>query len=189
MLIRAIRNFALCALWALGSPAARAEGLADEARFQPWTDPAPPFRLRTLSGAEVRLDDLRGRVVLVHFFATWCAPCRTELPALQQFAAAAGSQHVALVVISVAEPDGRVRRFAESTNLALDVALDSDRAVTRAWNIVALPTTVVLSPGLSPRFGAATDLEWGSVSAGRLIDRARDGGPEPLPIVKQPPGG
>lgn len=144
--------------------------------FVAWPHPAPAFALPTISGGEARLDASRGRVVAVHFFATWCAPCREELPALQAFAKDAAAAGVDVVVISVAEPDGRVRRFVEETGLSFDIALDRDRAVAKAWRIDALPSTVVLAPdplsGLAPRLGVEGDFAWGSLTAQRLAAMA-----------------
>lgn len=161
--------------------AAIGDALAFEREFHPWSREAPSFALPATSGGPVSLADRRGRFVVVHFFATWCAPCREELPALQHFAAQAASGELDVLVISVAEPDGRVRRFTDSLPFALPVLLDRDRAVTRAWGIVALPSSVVLGPDLTPLLGIETDFAWDGTSPRQLIERARQNAPPSRP--------
>lgn len=150
---------------------ARSEA-ASEIEFRSWTQ-APAFTLPALSGETARLDALRGRIVVVHFFATWCAPCRKELPALQRFAARAEPSGITVLTVSVAEPDDRVRRFAETLPLSLPVLLDRDRAVTRAWDVAILPSTVVLGPDLTPRLGVEGDIDWDRIAVEDLMTRVR----------------
>jgi peroxiredoxin len=120
----------------------------------------PPFVLPTLDGPKQELARLRGRVVLVHFFATWCEPCRAEMERLSQLQSRLEHQPFAIVPISVAETDGAVRRFFAGDTLPFAILLDRDRSVARAWNIHALPSTVVLDHELKPRFIAQGDVDW-----------------------------
>jgi thiol-disulfide isomerase/thioredoxin len=101
-----------------------------------------------------------GRVVLVHFFATWCEPCRDELASLASLARMPGVQPPLILAINVAEVPARVRRFLEGTAIDFPVLLDSDRAVTKAWGVYALPTTFVLDRDLVPRLMVEGDLDW-----------------------------
>lgn len=132
--------------------------------------PAPAFVLPSLDGVDLSLDTLRGRAVIVHFFATWCEPCREELPSLQRLATRLDGKPVALVAISVAEGPPRVRRFLQSTPVTFPVLLDQDRAVARAWNISALPSTVVLGVDHKPRLAVESDYDWDRVEAGALVE-------------------
>jgi thiol-disulfide isomerase/thioredoxin len=125
------------------------------------------FTLPSTTGAEIALESQRGRVVLVHFFATWCEPCLAELPALNRLAARGGDK-IKVLAISVAEVDARVRRFFEATPVDFPVLLDRDRAVTRTWNIATLPTTIVLDAKLNPRLTAQADFDWDSIDADKL---------------------
>src|SRR5262245_49949713 len=124
---------------------------------------APPrssFALPALDGPIQELTRLRGRVVLVHFFATWCEPCRAEIASLKELQARLDGQPFAIVPISVAEADGAVRRFFAGDPPPFSILLDRDRSVARAWNIHTLPSTVVLDRGLRPRFFAEGDVDW-----------------------------
>jgi thiol-disulfide isomerase/thioredoxin len=123
-------------------------------------DSKPNFTLTSLDGASHELRQQTGRVVLVHFFATWCEPCREELASLSGLARMPGIERPLILAINVAEVPGRVRRFLEGTPLDFPVLLDSDRTVTRAWGVYALPTTYVLDRSLAPRLLVEGDLDW-----------------------------
>jgi peroxiredoxin len=120
----------------------------------------PFFRLIDTAGAEVSLAAFSGRDVVVHFFATWCEPCREELPALDRLVARARDRNVAVVAISVAEVPIRVRRFREQTPVGFPILLDQDRAVAKAWGVTTLPTSFVLDADLKMRFAVEHEYDW-----------------------------
>jgi peroxiredoxin len=155
---------ALCATARAASPVTE---------LQAWSGGSPPpeFTLPDSTGADVSLAQAGGQIVLVHFFATWCEPCREELPALNRLSARAGGA-VKILAISVAEPDPRVRRFLETMPLDFPVLLDRDRAVAKGWNVSTLPTTFVLDAGLRPRFVVEADFNWDGVTPTSLSGNA-----------------
>src|ERR1700747_3572142 len=118
------------------------------------------FSLPSVDGPTHELARLRGRIVLVHFFATWCEPCRAEMASLRQLQSRLDGRPFAIVPISVAEADGAVRRFFAGDLLPFAVLLDRGRSVARAWGIHTLPSTVVLDRTLKPRFMAEGDVDW-----------------------------
>ncbi|HWM49098.1 MAG TPA: TlpA disulfide reductase family protein [Xanthobacteraceae bacterium] len=161
----------LAAAAALASALASGPAQAVTMELEPWHDGAlPNFTLPAADGRDIALETGRGRVVLVHFFATWCEPCQDELPALRRFAQRAASDPIVVMAISVAEVDLRVRRFLETMPLNFPVLLDRDRAVAKAWNISALPSTVILDRTLAPRLVAQTDVAWDRIDPRALVD-------------------
>jgi peroxiredoxin len=141
---------------------------AEAAELQRWTAGAQPnFSLPNTTGANVALEAARGHVVLVHFFATWCEPCREELPALNRLAARANG-NAKVLAIAVADADPRVQRFLATTPVDFPVLLDRDRAVAKAWQVATLPTTFVLDDALRPRFVVETDYGWDSLDLKEL---------------------
>ena len=131
-------------------------------------DLKPPIVLADLAGSVIRLSDYRGRVLFVHFFATWCEPCREELPALQRLRDRADGSP-AVVAISVGEPELRVRRFFADGSIDLPVLLDTDSTAAKAWGVYALPTTYVLDAGLTPRRVVEGDFDWDSLDLEALL--------------------
>jgi peroxiredoxin len=102
---------------------------------------APDFSLTTLDGSTVRLSDLRGQPVLINFWASWCGPCRAEMPHIQ----AAFEDHAddGLVVLGVdqLESPPSVAQFVEQFQLTFPIPLDADGEVSAAYQARALPTT------------------------------------------------
>jgi peroxiredoxin len=132
----------------------------------------PDFSLQDLNGKSVPLKTFKGRTIVVHFFATWCAPCREEMPALNRFLERSAS-NASVVAISVAEVDPRVKRFFEAMPVHFPVLLDRDRAIAKSWKISTLPTTYVLDASMKPVLVVESDFAWDTVelepATGKLI--------------------
>lgn len=104
---------------------------------------APNFELPGLDGGTYRLSSYRGQVVFINFWATWCEPCRRELPALDDFEAAGAK----VLAVNNGETAEQVESFLESNGVQkLAVLLDADFAVSRRYRADRLPTTYVLDP-------------------------------------------
>jgi len=140
---------------------------------------APRFALPDPDGSTRALAAEGRRAVLVHFFATWCEPCKAELASLQQFFVQRGHE-VGILAVNVGEVPGRVRRFLADTPVSFPVVLDADRAVARTWAVEGLPTTVVLDKTLTPKLAVTGDLDWTSADVAQSIDWvvAQKPGPE-----------
>jgi peroxiredoxin/outer membrane lipoprotein-sorting protein len=114
---------------------------------------APGFELPDLSGKLHRLEDLRGKVVLLNFWATWCMPCRVELPLLEELHRARGNRARAnqkqaqesLLVLGVNnESEEKARRFVQERDLTFPNLADAENTLARAYNVESIPTTVVI---------------------------------------------
>jgi peroxiredoxin len=101
---------------------------------------APDFGLTTIDGKEIALSDYRGKVVLINFWATWCPPCRTEMPDIRD-AAVAHPDNFVVLAINNGESDEAAENFARLFNLQFPVLLDSDGAVARKYNVQGMPTS------------------------------------------------
>jgi len=111
---------------------------------------APDFALEDLQGNTVRLSDFRGKKVLVNFWATWCPPCRAEMPHLQKFYEDYRSQGVVVLGVNLTptekNPD-RVQKFAKEQHLTFPIVLDKEGTVKNTYRVVAYPTTFLLDTG------------------------------------------
>jgi peroxiredoxin len=118
------------------SPLAHAGVQADTA--------APDFTLRTLQGPAMRLGEQRGHVVLVNFWASWCGPCRQEIPQLNRLHDAYRSAGLKLLGVNVDEDPRRAADAARRQGIRFPVLLDSDKSVVRRWDLGSMPATVLI---------------------------------------------
>jgi thiol-disulfide isomerase/thioredoxin len=130
------------AYWSRAVPTGRADAF-------PVARPAEPtaawdLELPDLAGRPVRLRDLRGRVVLLNFWATWCAPCREEMPALDTLARELGTQGLTVVGVNYKESKSQIDAFVREGGLGFTMLLDADGSVTERYRVFALPVTVVV---------------------------------------------
>ncbi len=122
--------------------------------------PAPALELVDLDGKVHRLADYRGKAVLVNFWATWCVPCREEMPSIERLRASLEGRRFAVLAVNLAEPEARIRRFLEAVPLGFPVLLDRDAAVAKAWQAKLLPATYILGPDGAIRYRHLGALDW-----------------------------
>lgn len=109
----------------------------------PW--PAHDFTLELLNGGNVTLSDLQGRWVLLNFWATWCVPCRTEMPALQ-IIASDYRRDLVVLGINQREDAQTVRDFTEEVQVTFPIALNPDDVTLVQYNVMGLPRTFLINP-------------------------------------------
>lgn len=109
-------------------------------------DKAPPFELTDLGRNEHRLSDYAGKVLVVNFWASWCVPCRDELPSMNRAAGKLTDQPVVWLAINVGEDREAVAAFVADYPIDFTVLLDPSGGVSQAWQVTAMPTTLILDP-------------------------------------------
>lgn len=100
---------------------------------------APDFELKTLSGESIKLSSLKGKKVMVNFWATWCPPCKAEMPEMQRFYEATKDE-VEILAINM-DPKADVAGFAKERGLTFPILLDETNEVNEKYQIVSIPTT------------------------------------------------
>ena len=116
-------------------------------RAETGTRPAPDIQLPDLQGREVRLKDFRGRYLLVNFWATWCGPCKLEMPSLETLYRRFGPDR--LVVIGISNDmfgATVVKPYVEAQGLTFPILLDPQLDASNAFGVVSLPTTYLIDP-------------------------------------------
>ena len=121
---------------------------------------APDFQLPGLDGQMVSLGDFRGKAVLLNFWATWCGPCRAEMPFLQQVHEERSGEGVVILAVNIGESQSEVEEFMENFGLSFLMLLDADEEVARQYNIRAIPTTFFID-----KDGVIWDLKIGSFAS------------------------
>jgi peroxiredoxin len=106
--------------------------------------PAPEFTAETASGEQVALSDYAGRPVILNFWATWCAPCRVEMPALQAASERYADQGVVVLAVNALESRDQVTGFMDELGLTFPVVLDPDGEIIDLYEVRVFPTTVLI---------------------------------------------
>lgn len=129
------------------TPAAEPSLQAEESEVETTQAPpkiiAPDFSLITLEGSEGALSDHLGKAVLVNFWATWCPPCRAEMPLIQEFADLYGDDLVVLAV-NVGESEGEIRAFVEEYGFTLTFLVDPANEVSQLYRVRGYPTSIFI---------------------------------------------
>jgi thiol-disulfide isomerase/thioredoxin len=138
--------------------------------LKPWTGGATPaLELSDLQGGKHRLADYRGKVVLVNFWATWCEPCRDEMPSIERLRASLEGRKFAVLAVNLAEPESRIRKFLDAVPVGFPVLLDRDSQTTRAWQAKLLPATYIVGPDGRIRYRHVGELDWSKPEVRNLI--------------------
>ncbi|MGE0544278.1 MAG: redoxin domain-containing protein [Dehalococcoidia bacterium] len=120
------------------------EPLASDAEAPQEGSPAPSLQLTTLNDEEVSLSDYLGRIVILNFWATWCEPCREEMPLFEQAQQHYGADVLVILAVNVREGAGTVRPFVERFALTYPILLDERGSVARRYRVRSFPTTYII---------------------------------------------
>ncbi len=114
--------------------------------------PVPDFTLKSMAGENLRLEELRGQVVLINFWASWCGPCRQEMPILQKIHQRYESLGFTVLGVNVDEVPEKAQRIADRISIDFPLLLDTDQSVSKAYDVNAMPYTVLVDRDGQARF-------------------------------------
>ena len=165
MLIPMLRVAAICLL---GFAAADLRA----ADLKPWRGgPTPSLELMDLDNRVHRLADYRGKVVLVNFWATWCGPCRDEMPSIQELKRKLAGRPFVVLAVNLDEPESRIRKFLTEVKVDFPVLLDPERKVSKGWDARILPASFVVGPDGRIRYSLVGEINWGhDLVVGRITE-------------------
>ena len=153
----------------------------------PWPGktPTPKLEVADLQGKVWSRADLLDKTVVLNFWATWCAPCKEELPTLQTLHDI--SDHRTLVLsVNVREPASRVARYVQATGLTFPVLLDPKGELAKRWGVTVFPTTVLLSPDGQARWRVMGDVDWSGREAQTWLTHMAQAPRMPVPLLQAP---
>ncbi|MEO0422113.1 MAG: TlpA disulfide reductase family protein [Pseudomonadota bacterium] len=106
--------------------------------------PAPDFTLKSLGGENVRLSELRGQVVMINFWASWCGPCRQEMPLLEALYQRYNPLGFELLGVNVEQDVDDAKRWLADTSVSFPVLLDPSNQLTKMYQVKAMPSTILV---------------------------------------------
>ena len=145
---------------------------AAEPAIKPWGDkPTPPLATTWLDGKPIDLKELRGRVVLVNFWATWCEPCKEELPALLKLKEQLAGRPFELVTVNYGEFPDKINQFLARSGIQLPVLLDTQNEVSREWKVGGLPMTFLVDAHGRVRYYVFGERTWNEGEPRQLVEK------------------
>lgn len=115
-------------------------------------NPAPDFTLKNNAGENVRLEEQRGKVVMLNFWASWCGPCRKEMPLLDDMYERYNKAGFELYGINVEQNTGDAKKLLEELGTSFPILWDTDSKVSKLYEVNAMPTTIMIDKGGKIRY-------------------------------------
>ena len=131
---------------------------------------APPLMLTDIDGDKFSLEKQKGRWVFVHFWASWCGPCRREIPAIQRLLETSKNKALAFAIINTAESEDTIFNFLGVIAPDIVPLMDQDGLVTEAWQPRGLPSTYLVDPGGVIRYQALGGRPWDEPEYMKFLD-------------------
>jgi len=151
-----MKRWLLALLFTLSSGAVS----AGELKPLPLSKAAPALALPNLNGGTTSLEQLRGRVVLVNFWAVWCPPCRKEMPSMARLAEKMSKRPFTILGVNVGESPDEIRAFLKQVPVNFPILLDAAGENLKPWQVFAFPTSYVVDKQGRLRLGLFGSIEW-----------------------------
>lgn len=132
---------------------------------------AENFTLNDMDGEKFELKSAKGHWVFLHFWASWCGPCREEMPTIQKLSSIMQGKKFQIVMINTAEDDDTIFEFLAATDVELNSLMDVDGLVTEIWKPRGLPTTFLISPKGEVKYQAIGGRDWDKEEYVQFIER------------------
>lgn len=143
-----------------------------EADLKPWKGAGTPkLAGRDVQGKPFDLEGRRGKVVVVNFWATWCEPCRDELPSLERLQKARSDKRFEVVTVNFGEQPERIRAFLEREFVELPVVLDRDKEAAGRWKVGGLPMTFIIDARGRVRYQVFGERKWDDGPSLATVDK------------------
>ena len=171
---RTTRRGFLAGVAAAGTAAAGLWPLSANAGYvvKPWPEgkPPPALGLADLDGKRWELSSLAGHAVVLNFCASWCEPCRAEMPSLELLATRYESDGLTVLSVNYKESLPTIQRFLEALPFSLPILLDREGAAAGAWTARMFPTTVLIDRHGSAQSSVIGELDWMGDTARTLVE-------------------
>jgi len=166
-----------CRSWLLGLALLLAGGVAAAGQALvpvPGAVPAPDFELPDTDGKTHRLSAYRGKTVIVNFWATWCPPCREEIPSMNRAWQQLRDEDVIMLAVNLGEDEDTIFVFTADYPADFPLLLDRDGAVVEQWPVKGLPTTYVIAPDGSIAYRAIGGRAWDDAGILEVVRALRE---------------
>jgi peroxiredoxin len=142
---------------------AGAAGLVSGVELKAWEGgETPALALEDLKGKSHSLAEYKGKVVLVNFWATWCEPCRAEMPSIDRLRNSLKGKPFEVLAVNMAEPLSRIEKFSETMPLGFPLLRDRDGSVSKTWKAKLLPASYLIGRDGRIHYVAYGELDWSS---------------------------
>lgn len=143
-----------------------------EPAIKAWGDqPTPQLATTWLDGKPIDLKELRGRVVLVNFWATWCEPCKDELPALLKLKEQMAGRPFELLTVNYGEFPDKINQYLARSGIKLPVVLDTQNEVSKEWKVGGLPMTFLVDRRGRVRYYVFGERAWNEGEPRKLVEK------------------
>ena len=164
--MRIVRAIAAVAL------AAGSLGALAEAAFKPWKGKATlPLAGTDIEGRRVDLKSMQGRFLVVNFWATWCEPCRDEMPSLQRLRAKLAGQPFEVITVNFGESAEKIAQFIGKEKVTLPVLLDTQKDAAKDWGVGGLPMTFLVDAKGRVRYSVFGERDWSEGPSLALVEK------------------